>query len=119
MINRMIYGWLIKGIIFSLFLLSIIWLLDKKYIEEGDCVIIVYYVPLSLKDYYEITILGCSAFGLSNLLNQGYINKRDLIFEGLVYVMIISILCIKGNDILASIEINWPHTYHPKPYLKQ
>lgn len=114
----MIYGWLIKGIIFSLFLLSIIWLLDKKYIEEGDCVVIVYYVPLSLKDYYAITILGCSAFGLSNLLNQGHINKRDLIFEGLVYVMIISILCIKGNDILASIEINWPHTYHPNPYLK-
>ena len=115
----MIYGWLIKGIIFSLFLLSSIWLLDQKYIEGGDCVAIVCYVPLSSKDYCAITILGCSAFVLSNLPNQGHINKRGLIFEGLVYAMIISILCIKGNDILASIEINWPHTYHPKPYPKQ
>ena len=118
MIKRKIYGWLIKGVIFLLFLLSIVCLLGKKYLEEGECVAILYYLPLSLKDYFAIAILAYSAFGLSYLLTKGNIDKKNLIIEVFIYTIIVAMLCIYGNNILAYIEVNWPHTYHPKPYLK-
>ena len=116
--RRTVYIWLTKGMIFLLFLLLIVYLLGSKYIEEGECVAILYYLPLSLKDYCAIAILSCSSFGLSHLLTKGSINKRVLMIEVLIYTIIIAILCIYGNNILASVEVGWPHTYHPKPYLE-
>ena len=118
MIKRKIYGWMIKGVIFLLFLLFIVCLLGTKYVEEGECVLILYYLPLSLTDYHVIFISAFSAFGLSYLLTKRNINKRVLMIEVLIYAIIVAMLCIHGNNILASIEVNWPHTYHPKPYLK-
>ena len=118
MIKRKIYGWLIKGVIFLLFLLSIVCLLEKKYLEEGECVAILYYLPLSLKDYFAIAILAYSAFGLSYLLTKGNVNKKVLMIEVFLYTIIVAMLCIYGNNILASVEVNWPHTYHPKPYFE-
>lgn len=38
--------------------------------------------------------------------------------EVFLYTIIVAMLCIYGNNILASVEVNWPHTYHPKPYLE-
>ena len=112
-----VYIWLIKGVFFMLFLLFIAYLFGKKYVEEGECVAILYYLPLSLKDYFAIIISACSAFGLSCLLTKGNINKRVLMLEALIYTILVVMLCIYGNNILASVEVNWPHTYHPKPYL--
>ena len=105
-----------KGVVFLLFLLSIVYLFGKKYVEEGECVSMLYYLPLSLKDYCAIAILACSAFGLSYLLTKSHLNKWGLIIEVLVYAIIVAILFVCGNDILASVEFNWPHTYHPKQY---
>lgn len=116
--KRKIYEWLIKGVIFLLFLLSIAYLFRKKYVEEGECVAILYYLPLSVKDYFAIIISACSAFGLSYLLTKGNINNRVLMLEALIYTILVVMLCIYGNNILASVEVNWPHTYHPKPYLQ-
>ena len=113
-----VYIWLIKGVTFLLFLLSIAYLLGSKYIEEGECAAILYYIPLSLKDYCTIIISACSAFGLSYLLTKGNINNRVLMLEALIYTILVVMLCIYGNNILASVEVNWPHTYHPKPYLQ-
>lgn len=107
-----------KGVIFLLFLLSIAYLLGRKYVEEGECVATLYYLPLSLKDYLAIIISAFSAFGLSYLLTKGNVNKRVLMIEVFLYTIIVSMLCIYGNNILASVEVNWPHTYHPKPYLE-
>ena len=118
MMKRKIYEWLIKGVIFLLFLLSIAYLFRKKYVEEGECVAILYYLPLSVKDYFAIIISACSAFGLSYLLTKGNINNRVLMLEALIYTILVVMLCIYGNNILASVEVNWPHTYHPKPYLQ-
>ena len=112
-----VYIWLIKGATFLLFLLFVAYLLGKKYVEEGECVAIHYYLPLSLKDYFAIIISACTAFGLSYLLTKGNVNKRVLMIEVFLYTIIVSMLCIYGNNILASVEVNWPHTYHPKPYL--
>ncbi len=72
-----VYIWLIKGVTFLLFLLSIAYLLESKYIEEGECVAILYYTPLSLKDYCTIIISAFSAFGLSYLLTKGNVNKES------------------------------------------
>ena len=118
MARRKVYIWLIKGVTFLLFLLSISYLLGSKYIEEGECAAIIYYTPLSLKDYCTIIISACSAFGLSYLLTKGNVNNRVLMLEALIYTILVVMLCIYGNNILASVEVNWPHTYHPKPYLR-
>ena len=118
MMKRKIYGWIIKGVIFLLFLLSIAHLLGRKYVEDGECVAILYYLPLSLKDYFAIIISACSAFGFSYLLTKGNINNRVVMLEALIYTLLVVMLCIYGNNILASVEVNWPHTYHPKPYLQ-
>lgn len=104
--------------IFLLFLLLIVYLLGRKYVEEGECVATLYYLPLSLKDYLAIIILAFSAFGLSYLLTKGNVNKRVLMIEVFLYTIIVAMLCIYGNNILASVDVNWPHTYHPKPYLE-
>lgn len=104
--------------IFLLLLLLIVYILGRKYVEDGECVAILSYMPLSLKDYCAIIISACTAFGLSYLLTKGNVNKRVLMIEVLIYTIIIAILCIYGNNILASVEVNWPHTYHPKPYLE-
>jgi hypothetical protein len=112
-----VYIWLIKGATFLLFLLFIAYLLGRKYVEEGERVATLFYMPLSLKDYFAIIISACSAFGLSCLLTNGNINKRVLMIEVFLYTIIVAMLCIYGNNILASVEVNWPHTYHPKPYL--
>ena len=72
-----VYIWLIKGVTFLLFLLSIAYLLESKYIEEGECVAILYYTPLSLKDYCTIIISAFSAFDLSYLLTKGNVNKES------------------------------------------
>lgn len=118
MTRRKVYIWPIKGVTFLLFLLSIAYLLGSKYIEEGECAAILYYIPLSLKDYCTIIISAFSAFGLSYLLTKGNLNKRVLMIEVFLYTIIVAVLCIYGNNILASVEVNWPHTYHPKPYLE-
>lgn len=113
-----VYIWIIKGVIFLLFLLFVAYLLGRKYVEDGECVAILSYIPLSLKDYCAIIISACTAFGLSYLLTKGNVNKRVLMIEVFLYTIIVSMLCIYGNNILASVEVNWPHTYHPKPYLE-
>ena len=113
-----VYIWLIKGVVFMLFLLFIAYLFGKKYIEEGECAAILFYMPLSLKDYCAIIISACTAFGLSYLLTKGNINNRVLMLEALIYTLLVVMLCIYGNNILASVEVGWPHTYHPKPYFK-
>ena len=113
-----VYIWLIKGVVFMLFLLFIAYLFGKKYIEEGECAAILFYMPLSLKDYCAIIISACTAFGLSYLLTKGNVNKRVLMIEVFLYTIIVAMLCIYGNYILASVDVNWPHTYHPKPYLE-
>ena len=118
MARTKVYIWIIKGMIFLLFLLSIAYLLGRKYVEDGECVAILYYLPLSLKDYFAIIISACSAFGLSCLLTKGNVNKRVLMLEALIYTILVVMLCIYSNNILASVEVNWPHTYHPKPYLQ-
>lgn len=118
MTRRKVYIWLIKGVTFLLFLLSIAYLLGSKYIEEGECAAILYYIPLSLKDYCTIIISACSAFGLSYLLTKGNVNKRVLMIEVFLYAIIVAMLCIYGNNILASVEVNWPQTYHPIQYLE-
>lgn len=63
-----------------------------------------------------MAILACPALGLSYLLTKSHLNKRSLIIEVVVYAIIVAILFVCGNDILASVEVNWPHTYHPKQY---
>lgn len=118
MMRMKVYIWLIKGVVFMLFLLFIAYISGRKYVEDGECVAILYYLPLSLKDCFAIIISACTAFSLSYLLTKGNINKRVLMLEALIYTILVVMLCIYGNNILASVEVNWPHTYHPKPYLQ-
>ena len=115
---KKIYKWWIKGGLFLLFLISITSFLNHRYITKGDCAAIVYYVPLSLKDYCAIIFLACTAIGLSCLLSRLHISKTSLIIEVLIYAIIVVIVCVYGNHYLASAEFHWPHTYHPTPYLK-
>ena len=113
-----IYKWVMRVAVFLLFLISITSFLDHRYITKGDCAAIVYYVPLSLEDYCTMTFLACTTIGLSCLLNRRYISKTSLIIEVLIYAIIVAIVCVYGNHYLASAEFDWPHTYHPIPYLK-
>ena len=118
MMKRKISIWLKKGAVFLLFLISLTYFLGSKLIGEGDCAIIYYYIPLSLKDYFAMSFIACVAIGLSYYLSRRHINKKLLIIEVLIYAIIVAIFCVYGDDINASHEYDWPHTYHPTPYTK-
>ncbi len=118
MMKRKISIWLKKGTVFVLFLTSIDSFLGHKFIGKGDCAIIYFYIPLSLKDYFTMASIACAAIGLSYFLNRRDFSKRLLITEVVIYAIIVVLLCVYGNDILASVEFEWPHTYHPTPYTK-
>lgn len=116
--RKKIKYWLIKGTVFLLFLISLTYFLGSKLIGEGDCAIIYYYIPLSLKDYFAMASIACAAIGLSCYLGRRYLNKKLLTIEIIIYAIIVVIFCVYGDDMNASVEFDWPHTYHPTPYIK-
>ena len=43
-------------------------------------------------------------------------SKNTKIIEGIIYAIIIVLICYFANDILGSVEYDWPHKYSPTPY---
>ena len=91
--------------------------LSTKYIETGECAIMVYYIPMSWIDYVVMNAIGFLSILISCLFTRNEINKKWLLFEISIYSIVIVHLCVLGNEILAMIEYNWPHNYNPAPYI--
>ena len=62
--------WIKKITIFCVFLLGIMYYLSTKYVETGECAIIVYYIPMSWIDYVVITAIGMISILLSYLIQE-------------------------------------------------
>lgn len=112
-----LYLWLMKIALFCCFLLSIAYFFSTKYISTGECVSIVYYIPFQWSDYILLFLLGLSFGGLSITLPRKRQGKNSKIIEGVIYTIIIVLICYFANDILGSVEYDWPHKYSPTPYL--
>lgn len=112
-----LYLWLMKIALFCCFLLSIAYFFSTKYICAGECVSIVYYIPFQWGDYILLFLHGLSFGGLSITLPRKRQGKNSKIVEGIIYAIIIVLICYFANDILGSVEYDWPHKYSPTPYL--
>lgn len=108
--------WIKKLSIFCIFILEAMYYLSTKYVESGECAIMVYYIPMSWRDYIAITAIGAFSVLLSYFLARNRINHKWLFFEISTYCIVIVLLCVLGNEILANTEYNWPHDYKPAPY---
>ena len=109
--------WIKKLSIFCMFILGVIYYLSTKYVETGECTIIVYYIPMSWIDYVVITAIGIISILLSYFFTRNEINQKWLLFEISIYSIVIILLCVLGNDILAMTEYGWPYIYHPSPFI--
>ena len=109
--------WIKKLSIFCIFILGVMYYLSTKYVESGECAIMVYYIPMSWRDYIAITAIGVFSVLLSYFLARNRINHKWLFFEISIYSIFIVLLCVLGNEILANTEYNWPHNYNPAPYI--
>lgn len=89
---------------------------STKYISTGECVSIVYYIPFQWNDYILLFLFGLSFGGLSIMLTHKRQSKNTKIIEGIIYAIIIVLICYFANDILGSVEYDWPHKYSPTPY---
>ncbi len=110
--------WIKKLSIFCIFILGVMYYLSTKYVETGECAIIVYYIPMSWIDYVVITAIGIISILLSHFFARNETNQKWLLFEISIYSIVIILLCVLGNDILAMTEYNWPHNYNPAPYIE-
>lgn len=90
-------------------------LLGGKYIEYGDCTSLIYYQTISFKDIFFMALICLGWYGLSIVLLMKKVRKKYLIIEGVIYLMILLVFSIGGNDILESRKIHWPIEYNPKP----
>lgn len=102
---------LIKESILSVYLIILFFILNNHYFEMGECAAIVYFHPLGCYDYILIPLVGIFMLSISWKLVPTHRFHR--VIEALIYVSIIIFTIIWGNEILASITINWPHKYHP------
>lgn len=114
--NDIIKTWLIKSFFFICFGIVIMTVFSSKYIEEGECAVITYYLPMDCKDYIHVILVGSSSMFLSYLFTRKSSRRIDYWIEGLIYLICMILLCYYGNNILASPEIDWPYKYHPTPY---
>ena len=96
------------GIILSL------WLLDSRYVENGECAIITYYIPLGIYGKLMLFLTGCVFFSFFFLLRRGK-NKFLNLIVSMLYLTYFITITIYANEILESRTIYWPHEYHPKP----
>lgn len=62
--------WIKKLSIFCIFILGVIYYLSTKYVETGECAIIVYYIPMSWIDYVVIIAIGMISILLSYLIQE-------------------------------------------------
>lgn len=109
---------LIKKItIFSIFLFLVICFLSTKYIEIGECAIMVYYIPMLLRDYIAIIVVGLLSISLSNFVSLNNINYKWFFIETFIYILFVAFFCICGNKLLELPEYSWPYNYHPAPYI--
>lgn len=99
-----------------IFLLTIIFILYHHYVEAGECATIVYYYPLGRRDYILIPLIGIIMLSLSLYFIP--VSKKFRVTEVFIYVSLILITIIRGNDLLASRTIDWPDKYHPTLYEK-
>ena len=111
------YLCLMKVALFCGFLLSTACYFSSKYISEGECVSLVYYLPFQWYDYVLLILFGFSFGGLSVILTKKQQSKEYKIIEAAIYAVIVVIICCFANDILESVEYNWPHRYSPTPYI--
>lgn len=95
----------------SLTLLFYLW---SKYESTGDCVAIVYFQPLSIKDIVIMVFICMFWYGLSLILLKKT-KKVFLITEGAIYVLLLLVFSLGGDTILESRKIYWPTEYHPQP----
>lgn len=106
-----------KVALFCVFLLSTVCYLSSKCISEGECVSLVYYLPFQWYDYVLLFLLGLTFGGLSVILTKKQQSKKYKIIEAAIYAVIVVIICCFANDILESVEYNWPHRYSPSQYI--
>ena len=117
MTKENLYLWLVKVVLFCGFLLSTVCYFSSKYISEGECVSLVYYLPFQWYDYVLLFLLGLTFVGLSVILTKKQQSKKYKIIEVAIYAVIVVLICYFANDILGSAEYNWPHRYSPAPYI--
>ena len=107
-----------KVALFCVFLLSTVCYLSSKCISDGECVSLVYYLPFQCYDYVLLFLLGLTFVGLSVILTKKQQSKKYKIIEVAIYAVIVVLICYFANDILESVEYNWPHRYSPTPYIE-
>ena len=117
MTKENLYLWLVKVALFCGFLLSTACYFSSKYISEGECVSLVYYLPFQWYDYVLLILFGFSFGGLSIILTRKQQSKKNNFVEAVVYNVLVVLICCLANDILASVEDYWPHRYSPAPYI--
>lgn len=103
---------LIVIILFSFFLMAFL-ILNTHYVTIGECVAIVYYIPLTAMDKLLFVIIGCMGLLISIKISNP--NKPFVILLIGVYFAITFILCAFSNELLGLREEYWPHEYHPQP----
>lgn len=108
--------WFKKSLILALCWVTIMFMLCFKYVSEGECAAIVYYLPMGILDYVYIFLIGSIFMFVSYCFTKKTSSRTDFWIEGLIYIVGIVLICYFGNDILASREVEWPHHYHPTPY---
>lgn len=74
--------------------------------------------PISMLDYVLLFLLGLTFVGLSVILTKKQQSKKYKIIEVAIYAVIVVLICYFANDILESVEYNWPHRYSPTPYIE-
>ena len=116
MAKENMYLCLMKVALFCGLLLSIACYFTSKYISEGECVSLVYYLPFQWYDYVLLILFGFSFGGLSIILTWKQQSKTNKIVEAVIYTALVVLICCFANDILGSVEYNWPHRYSPTPY---
>ena len=102
------FALLFIGIILSL------WLFDSRYVENGECAVIVQYNPLGACGKMMLFTIGFIFFSLFFLLRRG----KDKFLKWIVSILYLTyflIITIFANEILESRTIDWPQEYHPQP----
>lgn len=81
----------------------------SHYVEVGECAARVYYKPLSVTDYILFPIVGIALVFIS--LRYIRTNKAVKYIEASIYIIIIILTLVFGNELLALRTIDWPETY--------
>lgn len=87
--------------------------LSEKYIDEGECVSIIYYAPLTIWD--RALFISTCIIGLFASVRFTKPKWGSIVLLSVIYILVCMTFCLYGNNILEMKTSYWPHEYHPKP----